>query len=106
LQNYRLKEIQVARESPASQLGEPAGGLWPPADKVLRYAHVPFLFELLQMDAEISVGHRQLIAKLGESQAFDGRQDRHDGQPASFVQDCIEFFQNALQCIHGDFSLM
>src|SRR6266403_2157109 len=72
----RLQVIQVARERLLPGPAQAAGGLWPPADELLVDGDVTLVFELLQVHAQIAVGHFQGVAQVGEGQTVRGSEHR------------------------------
>ncbi len=97
--------IEVIGESLLAGAGELAARLRSATDELLVDGDVAFLFELLQVDAEIAVGHADGVAQLGEGQARRRRQRRHDGQAAALVQQRIEFVKETFERIHGEIPL-
>src|SRR5262249_3970077 len=73
--------IEIASERIAASGRQTARRLRATADELLVDGDNPRLLQLLEVDAEVAVGHFQRIAQLGKRQRGGGGQHRNDRQP-------------------------
>src|SRR5262245_2034638 len=92
--------IEVACERLSADGCQPASGLRPSRHELLVDGDVALVLHLLQVDAQVTIGHFQSIAQLGEGERVDGGQDAGDGKPPALVQHWIELLEQALDGIH------
>src|SRR5262249_32853746 len=105
LLNNGSKVVKITGKSASPRCGQPARGQWLAADKGFDDGDVSLGFQLLQMHAQIAVGHPQGVAHFDKGQTVDGSQNGDNGQPATLVQDRIQLVKNALEGVHGQLGL-
>jgi hypothetical protein len=92
LLNDFLELIEILRERLAPRFGEAACCLRAAADELFVDVDEAFFFELLQMDAQVAIGHSQVIAEFGKHCRINRGQHGHDGKPTPLVQHRVEIF--------------
>src|SRR5207253_1391369 len=98
--------VEIALEGLPASGGEPASCLRPAADKLLVNGDVAVVLQLLQVNAQVAVGHVQLVAQLGEGEAVHGGEHGADRQPAALVQHRVQLFQDAFESVHDVYSCL
>src|SRR5579884_3766384 len=92
--------IEVALKRLATLASQLTARLRPPADELLVDGDIAFFFELLQVDAQVAIGHLQSIPQLGERQTRRGGQRRDNGQPTPLVQNGVQLFDETFEGFH------
>ena len=87
--------FQIFRERLPPGLGQPAIRLRAFPHELLRNGDVSLFLELLQMHAQVPIGHAQVVAQLGENDSVSGRQNGNNGEPAPLVQHGVELIDQS-----------
>jgi acetoin utilization deacetylase AcuC-like enzyme len=90
LLDERFNVVQVAIECPAAARGEPVRRFGTTRLECLGTPHIPGLFQLAGVRAQVAVTYAEQCLELAESQLLAHRQGTHHAQPHTLVNQAIE----------------